>query len=516
MKRKKLLTLSVLLLFVLSVFSVSMTGVSAVDSPCIKVVPESTVTTDLTVGMLYTVSIYTDYAGWDVTGYEFTLYYNPGVLEGINVTNGDLIVGGSAKFIAGPIDNTAGKLFLTVAYYDAEGAVTTGPGTLANVTFTVVGEGASTITLGPETRLYGWNFFEWEEKIIIDAATMPTHIQHGYFQNVVDLIHDIAVISVTPSSTSVLVGSSVDITVVVENQGNIDEAFNVTAYANDTAIETKTVTNLGSGLTKSLTFGWNTTDWELGNYAIKAVAETVSGEIDTSDNTKEDGEVAVSMPVWPPIAIITYEETSAYPNETMIFNGGESYDPDGGTIIAYYWDFGDGTNATGQTAIHEYKTIGFYELTLVVTDSQDQVGWTTLPIKIDELPPVPPAYAADLVRWKVKPEAHSWDYSKDIDKKVTLTALASNFGTNAVNVTITFDIIDWKKGISAGDPILADVTLAVGETVPVDVLLDPYDYTYTGSKLVLQVDVTLKYDSDGDGTPDTDASSKIIHFSIVP
>jgi len=322
---KKLLPLTILLLLTLSLlraFNVNITRVSALDSPWIKVMPESIVDPTLTPGETFTVSIYTNYDYWDVTSYELTLYYNPKVLHGgINntdtwtgddvttifnttqtpvvqdsekvyvnqnlmtkpanysidyekgeitftfkttdtwtgdgmttvfnttqtpvvqdsekvyvnqnlirkgdysidydkgeitfttapslgaeievtynvppglgaeikaiylyggVTNGDLIVGGSATFWAGPFDNTAGKLFSTLAYYDAEGAVTTGPGTLANVTFTVVDIGSSYITIGNETILYGWDFFGWKPYAIIDAAKNTTHIQHGFFNN---------------------------------------------------------------------------------------------------------------------------------------------------------------------------------------------------------------------------------------------------------------------------------------------------------------------------------------------
>ncbi len=61
--------------------------------------------------------------------------------------------------------------------------MTSGPGTLANVTFRVVGYGSSNITLGIKTSLSGWNFTGNKEYDIINAETMPTHIQHGYFSN---------------------------------------------------------------------------------------------------------------------------------------------------------------------------------------------------------------------------------------------------------------------------------------------------------------------------------------------
>jgi hypothetical protein len=171
------------LLCTLGMLSVNLPVTISVDSPCIKIVPESTVDPSLTVGMLYTVSIVTDYTGWNVTSYQFTLDYDPTVLEGVAVVNGDLIVGGSAQFKAGTFDNTAGQLSLTVGFYFAEGEVNAGPGTLAEVTFRVVGVGSSPIMLGPETKLIGWDDWDWVEYTIIDAETMPTQIQDGYFKN---------------------------------------------------------------------------------------------------------------------------------------------------------------------------------------------------------------------------------------------------------------------------------------------------------------------------------------------
>jgi len=181
--RRKFAALASLLL-VLSVLSVNMHSTVSVDNPSLKIVPESTVNPTITVGMLYTVSIVTDYSGSDVTSYQFTLSYNPALLEGVAAVNGDLIVGGSAQFKSGRFNNTSGELSLTVGFYFAEGEVTNGPGTLANVTFRVVGIGPSDITLGPETKLIGWNpWFNPPDYSIIDAATMPTHIQDGSFDN---------------------------------------------------------------------------------------------------------------------------------------------------------------------------------------------------------------------------------------------------------------------------------------------------------------------------------------------
>lgn len=70
----------------------------------------------------------------------------------------------------------------------------------------------------------------------------------------------------------------------------------------------------------------------------------------------------------PPVAAFTDSATSAaYTEETIAFNGADSYDPDG-RIISYYWDFGDGISATGATASHTYVDAGSYTVVLTVTD----------------------------------------------------------------------------------------------------------------------------------------------------
>jgi len=533
-RTKKPLSSIVLLMVVLSLLSAlgaNTIGVSAAVSPYIAVVPETIEDATLTPGKNFTVSIYTDYFGsvdptWDyITGYQFALSYNPSVINGVEVVNGDLIVenpyGNHTKFIAGPFDNVAGELSLTVGYYDEAGEVTQGPGTLANVTFTVVGTGASNITIDSHTKLKGWNeYMPPYAYDIINAAEQPDHIQHGYFQNSATVTHDVAVTSVTPASTAVISGGSVDITVDVTNEGNINEGFDVTAYANATPIGTQTVTNLGSGLTKSLTFTWDTTGVPLGTATISATASTVPGETDTADNTLVSVQtVTVHEPIIPvAVIIIATEDTDYYRNETIILDGIMSYDPDGGTIIAYEWDFDDGTYATGRQVIHEYTTIGFYDVSLVVTDSQDQVSDPVIvTIKIEEDLVIPPDYYADLIKWKAKPEARSWDESNDVDKLVTLTALASNMGLNPVNVTVSYTIIYYETGLDAGPVITEDRTLdADGLQVEITTDFDPYDYGYTGEKLELKVDVTLTYDSDGDGTPDTEGSTTKFRLTVKP
>jgi PKD repeat protein len=52
----------------------------------------------------------------------------------------------------------------------------------------------------------------------------------------------------------------------------------------------------------------------------------------------------------------------------MTFDGSGSYDLDG-TIISYFWDFGDGTTGSGGIVTHTYAVEGAYQVTLAVIDT---------------------------------------------------------------------------------------------------------------------------------------------------
>jgi hypothetical protein len=108
-------------------------------------------------------------------------------------------------------------------------------------------------------------------------------------------IHDVAVTNLTSAKTVIGQGCCGNLTVTVQNQGNFTENFNVTAYANATTITTITNITLASGISTTITFTWNTTDFAKGNYTVSAVADTVSGETNTANNNFTDGIVKVAI-----------------------------------------------------------------------------------------------------------------------------------------------------------------------------------------------------------------------------
>jgi len=260
----------------------------SVVSPYIAVLPRRTVDTTLTPGKNYPISIYTNYNGSDIWGYQFSLTYNPGVLEGVEVVNGDLIKKDDVTFVAGTFDNTIGELGLTLALSENKSAPqpypslnNTGPGVLANVTFTIVGEGDSSIEFDEENtqlkRTDGTNIIHLFTNL--DPDPTQGKFLDGLFQNVEEVVHDMNVTKLDFSPNTVTAGEPVNINVTIKNKGTVTEEVIVTVYwgfGGNVPLhligDPATVT-IGSSENKTMSFTWDTTEVTNGTHPLVAVVD---------------------------------------------------------------------------------------------------------------------------------------------------------------------------------------------------------------------------------------------------
>jgi PKD repeat protein len=74
-----------------------------------------------------------------------------------------------------------------------------------------------------------------------------------------------------------------------------------------------------------------------------------------------------------PIANFTYSPLNPTVGQEVTFNASNSYDPDG-VIVAYSWDFGDGSSEQGKIVTHYYTQEGSYKVTLTVIDNDGKTG----------------------------------------------------------------------------------------------------------------------------------------------
>jgi len=89
----------------------------------------------------------------------------------------------------------------------------------------------------------------------------------------------------------------------------------------------------------------------------------------------------------PPVASFTGSSTSALTAVVIYFNASSSYDP-AGYIVSYFWDFGDGTNATGVLVYHAYTSPGIYNVTLTVKDVANNTDTQSITVTVLSPPEV--------------------------------------------------------------------------------------------------------------------------------
>jgi hypothetical protein len=137
-----------------------------------------------------------------------------------------------------------------------------------------------------------------------------------------------------------------------------------------------------------------------------------------------------------PVASFT-AKTTALTHETVTFNATASYDPDG-TIVSYYWTFGDGAtaNETGATTAHFYTVGGRgYNVTLWVTDNSGFKTGTWKQLNVNWLVDVA------VVDVQISSTSVTWGESVSIN----VTVANQGDSTATFNVTVTYDSLTVSK-----------------------------------------------------------------------
>jgi hypothetical protein len=360
-------------------FKIELVSAIIPEYPAIYVDPAEIIDPTLVPGTSFTIAIKTDYTGNDITAYQFTLSYDPSILNGVEVVNGDLIDTGLFFFNPGTFDNTAGTLSLTGAFFFIAGDVAPGPGTLANVTFAVVGVGCSDIILGPETKLGGWDPQLIQEYYIVDAVIMPDHLGHGYFCNIPS-------IHLETDKDVYILGENVTIT--LENIGTETvsigayPAWGIHTYPEESLVYPSVYWFFSWSLEpgENDTFIWNQCN-EFTNSSVYPgmyVVRDIQGWGLSAYFTILPGNL-------PPTADFIYSPTFPYVGQTVTFDASSSSDMDG-TIDSYAWDFGDGLMGTDVITTHTYESAGTFTVNLTVTDDLGATDTLQQEITVDPTP----------------------------------------------------------------------------------------------------------------------------------
>jgi len=213
----------------------------------------------------------------NVSGWEFSLYYANSILHSVTATEGDFLAKGGPStwfWIEELNDNynsTHGRVSLACLQLGNATEGVDGSGTLATITFQPLSGGTSTLHLS--------------NLDLVDPGAnkiRPINSSDGTIQ-VMGAV-DIAVNGVTPLKTVVGQRYNMEINVTIRNQGDQTTTFNVTTYANNSAVSTIFNTSLPNGGSTILTFTWNTSGFAYGNYTLSAYVPPVPGDTNTANN----------------------------------------------------------------------------------------------------------------------------------------------------------------------------------------------------------------------------------------
>jgi len=122
--------------------------------------------------------------------------------------------------------------------------------------------------------------------------------------------------------------------------------------------------------------------WQSGNFRVLL---TVVDDKGASASATADIIVSATHP---PVAAFSANPKVAFPGVPIRFDGSNSTDPDGGSIVLYSWDFGDQTTSSGMVVTHTYVSKRNFTVTLVVTDSFGATNQTESRVEIRNRPPV--------------------------------------------------------------------------------------------------------------------------------
>jgi PKD repeat protein len=238
------------------------------------------------------------------------------------------------------------------------------------------------------------------------------------------------------------------------------------------------------------TWGSTASNYIAGTLDEVAVYATALSEQRVRDHFAASGR---AVPGRAPVAAFT----SAANKLRIDVDASTSSDADGGPL-AYAWDFGDGTTATGATASHTYAAGGTYTITLKVTDSTSLVG--TLTRSATVVPNQTPVAAITATTDHLDvafdgsassdPDGTIASYAWDFGDETTGTgATATHTYASAGEYTVTITVTD-DNGTTAVKTRTVTTTLAPNQ--------DPTAaFTTATDQLGVTVDATTSSDLDG-------------------
>lgn len=128
-----------------------------------------------------------------------------------------------------------------------------------------------------------------------------------------------------------------------------------------------------------------------------------------------------------PVAVATATPQSGDAPLAVTLNGSGSFDQDG-DLVAYNWNFGDGTSGAGAVVSHTYSNVGTYTAVLTVTDNQGLSASQSVQIQATAPNILPTAVIAASSTSGTAPMSVTFNGSGSTDSDGTISSYAWNYG----------------------------------------------------------------------------------------
>ena len=275
---------------------------------------------------------------------------------------------------------------------------------------------------------------------------------------------------------------------------NVNQAPVADAGPDQSAHVGVSVTFNGSGSSDAdgtiVSYAWTFGDGNSGvgvspshTYAVANVYTMTLTVTDNDGATGVDTMTATIMSILPvtnspPVAVIS-GPAEAVKGDSVTFSGSGSSDSDG-TVIGYFWNFGDGGSGIGVSASHTYVTLGSHTITLRVIDDRGAEGTTTATIivKANQAPIASPGSSREAFEGKTV----DFNGSGSSDPDGTISAYEWAFGdggsatgasvshsyTVAGTYTVTLKVTDNKGATGTGTLVVKVVKLPAPVAAEVD------------------------------------------------
>jgi len=253
----------------------------------------------------------------------------------------------------------------------------------------------------------------------------------------------------------------------------IDVAITFTATASDSDGSIKYYEwDFGDGQTSTAGASVTHTYSECGTYTVTCTA------VDNDDLT---GENSISIRITSkPVAKISSSASMIQLGSSVTFSSEGSYDPDGGDIISYMWNFGDGVTqtTTEPTVTHSYSQPNVYSVTVTVEDDEGQKSSASLTVTV-----------------KTEPGQAEFTWTPTypyVDEQVLFDASNSKPSSGATITSYQWNFGDGYS-ISVSSPTVTHVYSSTGDYNVILTVVDSFGSQYTMSSTITVINHPQAY-----------------------